>query len=116
MMQKQMPVCNEKELWQKFSILTDELNKFLGQNNIDQFLELSKQREQIEKMIMSQSETAYIKSEEGQTLLRRVIFLNKAIHIAGEKWLNGARTNHKASISYESLGQSLSGTRVDGRL
>jgi len=116
MIQRQMPVYSEKELWQKFSLLTDEMNKFLGQNNIEQFLELSKQREQIEKMITSQNETAYIKSEEGQTLLRRVIFLNKAIHIAGERWLNGARNTHNASVSYESLGQSLSGTRVDGRL
>lgn len=116
MIQRQIPVYNEKELWQKFSLLTDEMNKFLGQNDIDQFLDLSKQREQIEKMITSQVETAYIESEEGQTLLRRVIFLNKAMHITGQKWLNGARNTHNVGISYESLGKSLSGTRVDGRL
>ena len=116
MIQTQMPIYSEKELWQKFSILTDEMNKFLRQNNIDQFLNLNDQRIEIEEMIRQQKETAYIKSEEGQTLLRKVIFLNKAMYIDGEKWLNGARNTHNAGVSYESLGQNLSGTYVDGRL
>ena len=113
---REKPKYNEKQLWQKYSMLTDEMKKFLEKNDIDQFLELQKQRDQFDKMIAEEPEKSYIKSEEGQILLKKLIFLNKAIHITGQQWLNGTRMNHNVGHSYEALGQVTSGRRIDGKM
>jgi hypothetical protein len=110
------PQYNETELWQKFAMLTDEMKKFIDKNDIDQFLELNAQRDQFEKMIIKQKDATFIQSEEGQVLLRRLIAVQKEIHNTGQKWLNDSRMNRNVSRSYESLGFSLSGMQVDGKL
>ena len=110
------PQYNETELWQKFAMLTDEMKKFIDKNDIDQFLELDEQRDQFEKMIKKQKDHAFIQSVEGQALLKRLIAVQKEIHTAGQKWLNDSRMNRNVSRSYESLGFSMSGMQIDGKL
>ncbi|MBP2630536.1 MAG: hypothetical protein H6Q70_1164 [Firmicutes bacterium] len=115
-MMEKLPTYTEKELWQKFAMLTDEMKKFIEKNDIDQFLELNDQRDQFEKMIKNQTDMSFIQSEEGQVLLKRLIALQKEIYVAGQMWLNDSRMNRNVSRSYESLGLNISGMQVDGRL
>lgn len=113
---KQAVQCSEKELWDKFSILTDEMKKFLAKDDIDEFLALNQQRIQIEKMIAAKTEKLYIQSDEGQAFLKQLILLNETIYISIQRWLNATRSRKQVTNSYESLGYKLNGFRVDGKL
>lgn len=115
-MMSEQPKYSEIELWQKFAMLTDEMKKFIAKNDVDQFLELAAQRDQFEKMIKKQTNNVFIQSAEGQALLKRLITVQKEINITGQKWLNDSRMNHNVSRSYESLGFSISGMKIDGKL
>jgi hypothetical protein len=104
---------SEKELWEKFSMLTEEMNKFLDKDDIDTFLELLSQRIYFEKMILQTKETAFIKSEEGQNLLKQMIAINKVLSQKGQLWLNKTRNNRNMSRAYESLGYNNTGFSWD---
>lgn len=104
---------SEEELWRKFAMLTEEMNKFLDKDDIDTFLELLDQRGYFEKIILQNKETKFIKSEEGQNLLKRVIAINKILSQKSQLWLNKTRSNRNISRAYESLGYTNSGISWD---
>lgn len=105
---------SEQELWQNFYNLSLELKKFLEQNESDMFLEILRQRSLFEKKIYD-AEPVYIKTPEGQELLKKIIAVNRQLISSGENWLNKTRRGFNIEQQYETLGVDMRGLRLDGR-
>lgn len=104
---------SEEQLWQKYEMLTDEMNKFLDQEDIDTFLELIDQQKFIENQIIQLEDKVFIKSVKGQQLLKKMIELNKSLRPKCQRWLNQSRNQRNISRAYESLGFENSGFNWD---
>jgi hypothetical protein len=102
-----------KEAWQQFATLSKEMDKFLGQNDTDVFLDLLWQRAFFEEKIKTNQDQSFIKSPQGQTLLKEIIRVNKGILQKTHIWLNKTKTNRDASQAYESLGYTNKSFRWD---
>ncbi|WP_199884009.1 hypothetical protein [Anaerosinus massiliensis] len=104
---------SEEQLWQKYEILTEEMGKFLDQDDTDTFLELIDQRVFIEKQIIQLEDKVFIKTTKGKQLLKKMIELNKSLRPKCQRWLNQSRNQRNISRAYESLGFENSGFNWD---
>lgn len=105
---------DEQTLWSKYCNLSEEMNKFLDKDDVDTFIELLRQRNYFEERIQRIT-PVYAKSPAGQAMLKKQFAVNKVMLGKVQLWLNKSRLNRSISRSYESLGQSLNGIRIDGR-
>lgn len=94
----------EEALWEKYRFLTMEMRRFLALNDADAFLELLRQRDFFEEKILKGTEHSYIKSQEGQELLKKLCETNREIVLSVRKWLNTTRNSRNVGRAYESLG------------
>lgn len=102
-----------KEAWQQFATLSKEMDKFLDKNDTDVFLDLLRQRAFFEEKIKTNPEQSFIKSPQGQLLLKEIIRVNKVILQKTHIWLNKTKTNRDVSQAYESLGYTNQSFRWD---
>jgi len=104
---------NAKNAWEQFATISNEMNKFIDKNDTDVFLDLVRQRAFFEEQIKTNSEQSFIKSPQGQILLKEIIRVNKVVLQKTHIWLNKTKTNRDVSQAYESLGYTNQSFRWD---
>ena len=94
-----------RELWQKYYMLSQELLKFMGRENIDEFLELVNQRTQILDELEALPDTEYRKTAECQALFEKIKPLDMQTIYKAKSWLNRSKRKNMAVRSYDVTGE-----------
>lgn len=95
-----------RDLWGKFYVISQEMFKYIEQDNVDLFLQLLEQRLQVQGLLEQLGKTSWVKTEAGQELYQQLMPLDRQIHYKTRLWLNNVKKNRKASNAYELLAQS----------
>ena len=99
------PMEQAKANFDMYYLLTQELLKFIDQNDIDQFLELERQRGTVVERMQALPETEiYRKTEECQALVARIKPLDMQIIYKAKAWLNKSRHQNATVHAYDLQG------------
>ena len=89
------------ELWEKYRVLTHELIKFIDGEEIDTFINLVDQREQIVDLIRALPADPYKESAAWEAFDAEVRPLEMQIQYKARAWLNRSRRRNAAVHSYD---------------
>lgn len=95
---------SEKEIWEKYLELTKELLKFIDQEDIDTFLDLVDQRQQLMEMLQALPDHEFARSSEGTALREEIKPMDMQIIYKARTWLNKSRHNNETVKSYDMTG------------
>lgn len=99
------PMEQAKANWDMYYVLSQEMLKFLDQNDIDQFLDLEKQRYTVVERMQALPETEdYRKTEECQALVQKIKPLDMQIIYKAKAWLNKSRQQNASVHAYDLQG------------
>lgn len=98
------PRFSEKEIWEKYLELTRELLKFIEQEDIDTFLDLVDQRQQLMEMLQSLPDHEFARSPEGAALREEIKPIDMQIIYKARSWLNKSKRNNMTVRGYDSFG------------
>ena len=99
------PLEQAKADWDMYYVLTQELLKFIDKQDIDQFLEIEKQRYTIVERMRALPETEdYRKTEECQALVEKIKPLDMQIIYKAKAWLNKSRHQNASVHAYDLQG------------
>lgn len=101
------------QLWQDYAFLTREMAKMLLREDIDLFLELMNQREQMQEAIAALPEDTFKTSPEGREVITAIASQNKTIANALRSLYNNRKHRHQVANAYDSLGTRYTGVRMD---
>ena len=102
-------------LWEKYRVLTHELLKFVDAAEIDTFLDLVDQREQIVGMLKGLSSDPYRTGAEWAAYDAELRPLEMQIQYKARAWLNRSRRQNAAVHSYDLTGASPLGGNLNRR-
>ena len=104
------PLEQAKANWDMYYVLTQELLKFIDKQDIDQFLEIEKQRYTIvERMRVLPETEDYRKTEECRALVERIKPLDMQIIYKAKAWLNKSRHQNATVHAYDLKGMNMLG-------
>ena len=89
------------ELWEKYRVLTHELIKFIDGEEIDTFINLVDQREQIVDLIRALPADPYKESAAWEALDAEVRTRERQSGYKARAWLNKSRRQNAAVHSYD---------------
>lgn len=96
------PLEQAKANWQMYYTLTQELLKFIDKNDIDEFLELERQRSELVERMKALPETEdYRKTEECQDLVQKIKPLDMQVIYKAKAWLNRSRQQNASVHAYD---------------
>ena len=95
---------SEKEIWGKYLQLTKDLLKFIDQEDVDTFLELVDQRQQLMEMLQALPAHEFARSPEGVALREQIKPMDMQIMYKARSWLNKSKRNNMTVRSYDSFG------------
>ncbi len=98
---------NAKSLWEKYLMLTHELKKFIDNESIDTFLDLTEQRGTIVDRLKELSRAGqddFRGTEEFQALVNEIKPLDMQIIYKARTWLNKSKRRNAAVKSYDVAG------------
>ena len=88
--------------WQLYLTLTQELLKFINQADIDEFLDLVRQRNIVVDRMKALPETeAYRQTEECKALVEQIKPLDMQVIYKAKSWLNKSKHQNAAVRSYD---------------
>ncbi|WP_026759302.1 hypothetical protein [Selenomonas ruminantium] len=91
-----------KANFELYHMLTQELLKFIDKNDIDEFLELEGQRNDLVTRMKELPETEiYRKTEECQQLVQRIKPLDMQVIYKAKAWLNKSRQQNATVHAYD---------------
>ena len=100
--EKENGLQQAKENWDMYYMLTQELLKFINQQDIDQFLELEKQRNSVVERMKALPETEdYRKTAECQELVGKIKPLDMQVVYKAKAWLNKSRQQNASVHAYD---------------
>ncbi len=99
----------EKELWEKYLMLTKELLKFIDQQEIDMFLELVDQRQTVMEWLQAIEKPEYGLTPEAEAIRNEIKPMDMQIMYKAKTWLNKSRRTNMAVRSYDITGYSPAG-------
>ena len=102
-------------LWEKYRVLTHELLKFVDENEIDTFIELLGQREQIVDLLRALPSDPYRMGTEWPAFDAEIRPLEMQIQYKARAWLNRSRRQNAAVHSYDLTGASPLGGNLNRR-
>ena len=102
-----------RSLWQKYYVLSQELLKFMKQENVDEFLELVDQRTQLLDELEALPDTEYRETAECQALFEKIRPLDMQIIYKAKSWLNKSKRQNVAVKSYDLMGMNPLGHRFN---
>lgn len=104
-----------RELWQRFLVLSEEMEKFLKRDEVDMFLSLLGQRGVLQKEIERLDDAGFTRSPEGRELGEKIIKISANLQYLTQVWLNRSKQNRNMARAYENLGygQNLGGFRLN---
>ena len=104
-----------RELWEKYRMLTHELLKFVDADEIDTFIDLVDQREQIVDLLSALPADPYRAGEEWAAFDADVRPLEMQIQYKARAWLNRSRRQNAAVHSYDLTGANPLGSNLNRR-
>ena len=102
-------------LWEKYRMLTHEMMKFVDADEIDTFIGLVDQREQIVNLLKELSTDPYRGGAEWPALEAELTPLEMQIQYKARAWLNRSRRENAAVHSYDLTGASPLGSHLNRR-
>lgn len=88
--------------WQLYYTLTQEMLKFIGKEDIDEFLELEQQRSALVERMKALPETeVFRKTEECQELVQKIKPLDMQLVYKAKAWLNRSRQQNASVHAYD---------------
>ena len=104
-----------RELWEKYRVLTHEMMKFVDADEIDTFIELVDQREQVVTLLQALPADPYRGGAEWSALEAELTPLEMQIQYKARAWLNRSRRQNAAVHSYDLAGASPLGSHLNRR-
>ena len=102
-----------KGLWEKYYMVTTELLKFIDEEDIDEFLELVRQRTVIFDRLQALGQDDYRHTAEGEALVEKIRPMDMQIIYKAKSWLNKSKRKNLAVKSYDLAGMSSVGVRFN---
>lgn len=101
---------SDRQLWEKYWIVTQELFKFIKAEDIDTFLNLVDQRQQLLEMMkaLPEEKQDFRHTDECAQLKEQIKPLDMQIMYKARTWLNKSRRNNSQVRSYDGV-RSLAG-------
>ncbi len=94
----------EQQLWEKYLRVTKEMLKFINAEDIDMFLDLVDQRQQLMEMLQALPDHEYARSSEGIALRESIKPMDMEISYKARAWLNKSRQNNATVKTYDMTG------------
>lgn len=104
-------VFTEKELWEKYWQVTQELLKYIKAEDVDTFLNLVDQRQNLMEMLkeVPEPERDFSKTPECAELKEKIKPLDMQIMYKARTWLNKSRQNNVQVKAYDLGGYGSAG-------
>lgn len=101
---------SDRQLWEKYWMVTQELFKFIKAEDIDTFLNLVDQRQQLMEMMkaLPEEKQDFRHTDECAKLKEQIKPLDMQIMYKARTWLNKSRRNNSQVRSYDGV-RSLTG-------
>ena len=90
-----------EELGGKYYMLTKELKKFIDKEDIDEFLELVKQRGTIVDMMRASDDDEYRNTPECKQMIEEIVPMDREIMYKARRWLNRSRRRNATVHAYD---------------
>lgn len=92
----------DRELWEKYWIVTQELLKFIKAEDIDGFLDLVNQRQKLMEMMQAlpEEEQDFRRTPESDELREKIKPMDMQIMYKARTWLNKSRRNNEVVRGY----------------
>lgn len=95
-------MAQAKANWQMYFTLTQELLKFINKEDIDEFLDLVRQRNIIVERMKALPETeSYRKTLECQKLVQKIVPIDMQVIYKAKAWLNKSRRQNATVHAYD---------------
>lgn len=94
----------EEELWERYLMITKELLKFIKEEDIDTFLDLVDQRQQLMEMMKKVPNPTFAKTPAGEAMIEQIKPMDMQIMYKARSWLNKSKRNNMAVKSYDITG------------
>ena len=104
-----------RELWEKYRVLTHEMMKFVDADEIDTFIELVDQREQVVTLLQALPADPYRGGAEWAALEAELTPLEMQLQYKARSWLNRSRRQNAAVHSYDLSEASPLGNNLNRR-
>ena len=101
-----LPRYTEKQLWERYLGATEELLKFIKAEDIDTFLDLVDQRQQLMEMMQAlpESERDFSSTPECDAMREQIKPMDMQIMYRARTWLNKSRRNNVQVRNYDVTG------------
>lgn len=93
-----------RTLWHQYYALTQELLKFIDKKDIDTFLGIVPQRDQIIDKMKALPENNFRETDEGRQIIEQIKPLDMQIIYKARAWLNKSKRQNSAVRSYDLTG------------
>ena len=104
------PMEQAKANWRLYYTLTQELLKFIDNDDVDQFLDLEQQRGDLVDRMKALPETeVYRKTQECQELVQKIKPLDMQVIYKAKAWLNRSRQQNASVHAYDIQGMNTLG-------
>lgn len=104
------PMEQAKANWRLYYTLTQELLKFIDNDDVDQFLDLEQQRSDLVDRMKALPETeVYRKTQECQELVQKIKPLDMQVIYKAKAWLNRSRQQNASVHAYDIQGMNTLG-------
>ena len=90
-----------RELWQKYLFITQELLKFINQQDIEIFMEIVPQRSKIIEKLEALPSHEYRKLDEFKEIAEKIKPMDREIMYKARAWLNKSRRQNSVVRSYD---------------
>ena len=94
----------EQQLWEKYLQVTKEMLKFINEEEIDTFLDLVEQRQQLMEMLQQIPNHDFARTQAGIELREQIKPMDMQISYKARAWLNKSRQNNATVKSYDMTG------------
>lgn len=96
------PLEQAKDNWHLYYTLTQEMLKFIEQDDVDEFLELEQQRSDLVDRMKALPETEdYRQTEECRALVQKIKPLDMQVVYKAKAWLNRSRQQNASVHAYD---------------
>ena len=94
-------ITQAQGLWQRYLELTKELLKFIDRKDVDMFLEIVPQRDQLIEKMKALPENNFRQTAECQALIEQIKPMDMQIIYKARAWLNKSRRQNSAVKAYD---------------
>lgn len=94
-------VESAKILWEKYFNLTQEMLKFINKQDVETFISLVSQRDQLIELMEKLPSKDYLQLEEFKEVGKKIIPMDREIMYKARAWLNKSRRQNSVVKSYD---------------